>query len=239
MSESVPVLILAGGIGSRLRAVVSDVPKPLASVAGKPFLQWHLEFLRKQGIREIVISTGYKAEAFAPFLSTMRDEALTIECVNESTPLGTGGAIVHALANSEILRAAKRFFVMNGDSFVAWNPIALLRALGKNDGALLGVEVEDASRYGTLTLSQDDRLIGFAEKTGLVERGCINAGVYLFGRELFNSIPQGRKSIETDFFPSWLAEQKSFFVIKSTAPFIDIGTPESYQIAQTFFTTQL
>lgn len=237
MSKLPPVLILAGGIGSRLQSVVEDVPKPLAPVAGKPFVQWHLDHLIDHGINEVVISAGYKAECFEGFLETQQTNSLKLELVSEIERLGTGGAILHALRESEILADSDTFFCLNGDSFTPWEPEVLFEKLNELEGALLGLKVRDPSRYGTLDFDDRGVLKSFKEKTENPSSHYINAGVYCFQKSLFEGLSVEKCSLEYDLFPHWLTNKKTFHILKSSAKFIDIGTPESYQNAQTFFST--
>jgi D-glycero-alpha-D-manno-heptose 1-phosphate guanylyltransferase len=235
MSDLPPILILAGGVGSRLRKVVSDVPKPLAVVGGKPFLAWVLEYLKNQGLKRIVLSAGFKAACFDRFFRSAEPLALEIEMLIEHERLGTGGAIYYALEKSEILRSSPGFFCINGDSFTPWKPASLLKIPTEFNGSLLGLRVEDPSRYGTLNFDHQHRLIAFEEKTQIPVSHFINAGVYYFTKDLFHENRLEKCSVEYELFPRWLQQGKKFYVSESYHKFIDIGTPESYRVAQTFF----
>ena len=233
-----PVLILAGGQGTRLQSVVREIPKPLAEVAGKPFLQWHLEHLAQKGVSEIVISAGYLASCFEPFLASLKNLDLKVELVIEPEPLGTGGAVEYALTSCESFAVCDTFFCLNADSYTDWEPLALIEKMGTHSGALLALRVEDPSRYGTLTFKDNGELDAFEEKKTNPSSAYINAGVYLLRKSLFETMLNGKKSLEYDCFPRWLSEARTFGILKSSAPFIDIGTPESYRSAQTFFPFQ-
>jgi len=238
MSNTPPVLILAGGKGTRLQSVVADVPKPLATVAGKPFLRWHLEHVVQQGLKEVVVSAGYLASSFDAFLKEQKDLSLDIEIVIEHELLGTGGAVKYAVSQSKILGGNELFLCLNGDSFTPWSASDLLSAADSREGSLLALEVEDPLRYGTLSFrNQDSELNSFEEKTPSPASAFINGGIYVFRRTLFESIPKGKRSLEYDLFPLWLSDGCTFGIVKASTAFIDIGTPDSYQLAQTFFET--
>lgn len=225
-----PVVILAGGLGTRLRSVVSDVPKSLAPVAGKPFLWWLLRMLQRQGVQEAHLCTGYKAgmihDTFGSHFGEMR-----LYYSIEDEPLGTGGAVMNALRGID----AEEFFVLNGDTLACVQLQDLLTTSGQKpqaDALLCGVEVADAQRYGTLQFDPELRVHAFLEK-GRQGSGVINGGVYLLKRSVLAGFTLPKIfSIERDFFQSHMADLQ-LYVGAIASEFIDIGVPEDYVLAQT------
>jgi D-glycero-alpha-D-manno-heptose 1-phosphate guanylyltransferase len=223
--QKVQAVVLVGGLGSRLRPTVADRPKALAIVGGRPFLDWLLLALRGQGVRRIVLATGHLAEAFDPHLAGWRSLGLEVELSREASPLGTGGAARLALDRVE----AERVLVLNGDSFCPFD-LARLAA----PPALWLVEVEDASRFGSVELEADGRVRSFREKVDAVGPGLINAGVYLFDRADVAAIPPGRAvSLEREVLPGLV--ERGLRGVVGSGPFVDIGTPESYATADRLF----
>jgi D-glycero-alpha-D-manno-heptose 1-phosphate guanylyltransferase len=221
-------IVLAGGLGTRIRQLHPDVPKPLIPVAGRPFLDWILRYWRTQGIGRFIVSAGYRAEQIERHLA--KDATLDAVCVAEDRPLGTGGAIRLAASRPE---CSDPFVVLNGDSLVLGALAPALAALRENDAALLGVEVEDTSRYGRLEISGDHRLVAFREKQP--GRGLINAGVYVLPKSAVALFGEATPlSMEADMFPVLLRTGMRIAVIPSRAAFLDIGTPESLAEAADF-----
>ncbi len=221
-------VILAGGFGTRLRAVVPEWPKPLAPVAGRPFLTLVLAALARQGVQRVVLSLGYRAEAFMQTLG-QRHAGMDIVHEIEAEPLGTGGAIRAALARCE----GEAALVLNGDTYLdfALAP-AVARWRDSGHPVLLGCRVDDTARYGRLRL-EGDRLAGFEEK-GRGGPGLINSGHYLLPRDLFaGSALPAAFSFETDFLLPQL-QRRPIEVLEVTGRFIDIGVPEDYALAQTY-----
>lgn len=227
----VTAIILAGGMGTRLRAVVADRPKVLATVAGRPFLTYLLDQVERAGVRRVVLSTGHMAEQFADVIGC-KHNGLTIEYAQEESPLGTGGAIKFAgrLVNSD------HALVMNGDSYFDADLKSYIdwHIAGDHDVSLLLVKVPDASRYGTVQLMPGSlEVAAFLEKQALSEPGKINAGIYVIKREMLAFIPDGKCSIERDVFPQWLATHNVRGWV-TDGEFIDIGIPTDYERSHDF-----
>lgn len=221
-------VILAGGAGTRIRHLLPDLPKPLAPVAGRPFLEWTIRYLRKQGLNSIVISSGYLAAKIEAFAAEQG-----VACVSEPVALGTGGGFLHALAASVDQQCD--VLGCNGDSLVLADLQPLLRTLQDKtvDAALLAVRVAEASRFGTLQLGPDGTLRGFAEKRA--GAGLVNGGVYLFRRAVIGRFPEKRPlSFEYDVFPSLLAMGARIATVLCDAPFLDIGTEATLAQADAF-----
>lgn len=228
----VTAVVLAGGFGTRIRHLLAEIPKPMAPVAGRPFLEHVAHFLARLGIRRIVLSTGYRAEVIAAHFECVECEA-EITCVVEPESLGTGGGFLHA---ARVQAAApEAWLVLNGDSLVFADIERFIGAFaaGGWDAAVLGLRVADAARFGTLEVAADGALRRFAEKNP--GAGLINAGVYLFRHASLAAFPPGRRlSFETEVFPALIARGSRILVYPVEAPFLDIGTPESLAEAEAF-----
>jgi NDP-sugar pyrophosphorylase family protein len=230
--SQLPVLVLAGGYGSRLRGLVNDRPKPMAPVAGRPFAEWLLIGLRDQGARHFVFCTGYLAEAIEKHFGDGGKWGVAVTYSQEPTPLGTAGAL--ALAASRI--SSDRFFAVNGDSYC---PIALPRLLALHTerrarATLWLIPIDDSSRHGSVEVGPDGQVLSFREKPSEGRSGLINAGVYAFERSVLDAIPQGRPvSLETEILPGLAG--RGLHAAVGEGPFLDIGTPEAYETAEDFF----
>src|SRR5438128_256368 len=181
-----PALILAGGLGTRLRGVLDDRPKVLASIAGRPFLSFLLDQLEDAGIREAILCTGHRASQIRSEYGD-RYATLALTYSEERTPLGTGGAIRQALAVTD----AEEMLVLNGDSYVAADLRQFLDWHDDNKfaGSLLLTWVDDAARFGTVEVSEKGAIRSFNEKRGLAAPGWINAGVYFLARDFIEDLP--------------------------------------------------
>ncbi|TAK43820.1 MAG: D-glycero-D-manno-heptose 1-phosphate guanosyltransferase [Betaproteobacteria bacterium] len=220
-------IVLAGGLGTRLRQRVPEVPKAMAPVAGRPFLSYLLDRLIAGGVLEIVLALGYRADPImAHFGSTYRNAALTY--LVEREPLGTGGAVAHAVSSL----GEEPVLVQNGDTFVdiAYDGLLKWYQQAPVDMAMVLAKVPDTSRYGAV-LVERDRVRGFAEK-GRAGDGYINAGVYVIRPAVIARFGlAGRFSLETDLLQRHCAalSPAAYF---TAAFFIDIGVPEDYERAQ-------
>ena len=226
-------LILVGGTGSRLRPVVSDVPKPLAPVAGKPFLDYLIGFLVRSGIRKFVLCAGYKADYIDEYVAKLNQNGVSFAIRKESEPLGTAGALAFGASGV----ASYPLLALNGDSFFHFDLERLLldHAQSGASATIAAARVPDAARFGTLDLDAAGTVRAFLEKTGSSEPGVINAGVYLLEESVLTSVPGGRAcSIENEIFPK-LVESGSLRASVSDGFFIDIGVPDDFARAQTLF----
>jgi D-glycero-alpha-D-manno-heptose 1-phosphate guanylyltransferase len=215
-------IILAGGFGTRLSTVVSDVPKPMAPINGKPFLELLLEDLEKKGITKVILATGYKKEIIKNYF---KDRYKSIEIVysEEISPLGTGGAIKKAIA----LAKGNDIFIVNGDTFFDVDLEEMYKFHRKNNSKLtLAVkEMEKFDRYGSLIL-EENKIIKFEEKK-YIEKGYINGGIYLLNREILRNIFEENFSFEKEILENEEREIEKYGYI-SNSYFIDIGIPEDY-----------
>ena len=225
----VPAVLLVGGKGARLRSVVPSTPKPLAAVGGKSFLELLVRQLHNQGIRRLVMCSGYLADQIDNKFGDGSAWDVQIRYSRETHPLGTAGAI--KLAERE-LKEDPEFLVMNGDSFleIDFRRLVCVHREGKALVTMAVLPVENAARYGTVQVDCRKRVSGFTEKSGIDAPGLINAGVYVFGRSVFEHIPEGATSLERDVFPRIL--DLGMQAVEQSGMFIDIGTPEDYARAQ-------
>jgi NDP-sugar pyrophosphorylase family protein len=227
--NDITAAILAGGLGTRLRPAVADLPKSLAAVSGRPFLAYLLDQLDAAGIRNVVLCTGYKASSVADEFGTAY-RGLKLVYSKETTPLGTGGALRHALERL----VSDPVLVLNGDSYCSVDLPAFVaehrRAAASASVAL--AEVADTSRYGRVTSDPRGAITGFVEKAACGGPGWINAGLYLLSQRFLQSLPLAGSdtaaplSLEREVFPRWVGRGLVGHFSRTT--FIDIGTPESY-----------
>jgi D-glycero-alpha-D-manno-heptose 1-phosphate guanylyltransferase len=223
-------IVLVGGLGTRLRGMVDDLPKPLAPVAGRPFLAYVLDLLAESGLRRVLLATGYLSERVESTVGrTWR--GLQIDYSVEDSPLGTGGAIARAAARLH----GDSAHVFNGDTFIRFDP-ASLEGLVHQTGAVLGMvlaQVPDVGRYGSVDVDGEFAR-GFREK-GASGGGLINAGSYFLTPAAISGLPASTKySFEEDVLKP-LASGRKVAVLTRSAGFIDIGVPEDYLRAQSIF----
>jgi histidinol-phosphate phosphatase family protein len=230
-SAAFVAMVLVGGQGTRLREVVADRPKPLAEVDGEPFLLRVLDQLAAAGCTDVVLCAGYRGEAIAAAVGH-EHAGMRLWLSVEPTPLGTAGALRHALP----LVRAGALLVCNGDSYVDADLAAFVRhARAGGLPTLLATTVDDATRFGRLQVDDHGLLRAFAP-TGAPGPGLINAGVYWLPRTLLAQLrPLEAASLERDGLPRWLAEGVAVWV--TAAPFLDIGVPADYARAAAFFTS--
>lgn len=227
-------VILAGGLGTRVRHLLKGIPKPMAPVADRPFIDWIVDWIqRSSGVNNFLLSTGYLGETIERHYRAPRTKGLEIRCFRESAPLGTAGGFLNCVSSDRQPRPST-WLVANGDSMVVADLKELLAALDDRAaaGAILGVQVENASRYGKIQSTISGRLTGFREKSS--GPGLINAGIYAFRHNTIESFPSKVPlSFESDVFPH-LLDRHQIAVIESEGPFLDIGTEASLREADSF-----
>lgn len=219
-------ILLAGGLGTRLRSVVADRPKPLADVCGKPFLEYLILELKRHGISDIVMAVGYKGEMIEEYFNNGAKWGISIQYAYEHELLGTAGAI----KNAEQKLYSSEFFVINADTFYQAAYEDAMRLYEKNDPDMVLVlrKVSDISRYGSVRI-QEHRVLGFNEKTEENAPGLINGGIYLMKRDILKRIPQNKKcSLENEIIPRLIENGDRVEGIVNEGYFIDIGVPEDY-----------
>ncbi|MEP7254137.1 MAG: nucleotidyltransferase family protein [Ferruginibacter sp.] len=221
-------IILAGGLGTRLRTVVSDLPKCMAPVAGKPFLYYVIKHLEKQGVDKFIFSLGYKHEMIEAWLNEQYP-LMFMQTSIEEEPLGTGGAIKLACG----LATEKNILILNGDTLFNVDTKKLFAFHKTNDAdcTLSLKPMQDFNRYGVVELNEDNSIASFKEKKQY-KNGLINGGVYVLNRNKFlqEDLPQ-KFSFEKDYLEQYFDKRKMYGVVQD-AYFIDIGIPEDYARAQ-------
>ncbi|MEU5842841.1 NDP-sugar synthase [Rhodococcus sp. NPDC047139] len=229
-SDSAPhtdAVILVGGQGTRLRPLTLSAPKPMLPTAGVPFLTHLLARIREAGIKHVVLGTSFKAEVFEEYFADGSDFGLEIEYVTETEPLGTGGGIRNVLPK---LRA-ENVMVFNGDVLGGTDLGAVLdtHVRTEADVTLHLVRVSDPRAFGCVPTDADGRVTAFLEKTQDPPTDQINAGCYVFRREIIEQIPSGRPvSVEREVFPTLLTEGKKVYGHVDAAYWRDMGTPEDF-----------
>lgn len=223
-------LILCGGLGTRLRPAVADRPKALAEIAGRPFLDVLIDELVRCSLHRFVLCTGYGSEQIAAHYKGRADAEFRFSA--EDRPLGTGGAVMHALP----MTRGDPIVILNGDSFCRVNYAKLLESHQRNCALLTIVATQPAGRddAGAIFTDEGGRIVEFAEKltndTGRVRY--VNAGIYVMQRKALERAPHRREfSLEREFFPA-AVKSGQCFVFSVSGPLVDIGTPERLQAAQ-------
>ncbi len=228
--EAKTAIILAGGFGTRLQELISDLPKPMAPVNNRPFLTYLLDFLESYGITDVVICTGYLAQKISAYYGNSYKN-ISLRYSHEDSPLGTGGAIKQALG----LCSDETVFVLNGDSFFDID-LQKFYKLHLPTDAVVSIalrRVDDSSRYGSIETDKENRITRFTEKTAGAHPGSISAGIYLINTRPFlqHAPAQPAFSIEKDFFEKQL-KKLTFKGYLFEGYFIDIGIPSDYKRAQ-------
>lgn len=223
-------IVLAGGFGTRLQTVVSEVPKPMAPVAGKPFLQYILDYLIEQEIQHAILAVGYLREVIINHFGNQY-RSLRITYSVEEEALGTGGGILQACKYAD----GDEVFVINGDTFFQVD-LSALAATHTEKNALLTValkRMEKFDRYGTVDVNADGKIIGFLEKQYLDE-GLINGGIYCLHTSVFPKNIAAKFSFEKEILEKEIVNGR-IYGLRSEGYFIDIGIPEDYARAQIDF----
>ncbi|HAA2186651.1 D-glycero-D-manno-heptose 1-phosphate guanosyltransferase [Campylobacter jejuni] len=211
-------IILCGGLGTRLKSIIKDIPKPMAPINDKPFLEFIFEYLKKQGIKEVILAVSYKYEVIQEYF---KDEFLGIKIKYsiEKEPLGTGGAIKEALKFIK-----NEAYVLNGDTIF---DIDLKKLILNNSKICLALkQMNDFDRYGTVELDSKNYIKLFKEKE-FKKQGLINGGIYFLNKDIFNDFTLQEKFSFEEFL------QENYEKLKAKAHifdnyFIDIGVPEDY-----------
>ena len=225
-------VVLAGGLGTRLSKVLPGFQKVVAPILGEPFLARVLRKLHAEGINRVVLALGHLAQDAMSAIELYVPVGMTLVPSIESSPLGTGGAIRHALPliqSSEVL-------IVNGDSIIDYSLADLVRfhhATQANVSMVL-CKVADISRYGSVTVDNISQVVAFQEKTALTSGpGIINAGIYLMSRKTIMNMPYTHHSLEHTLIPKLCSN--GLYGLITEMPFIDIGTPADYAKADHFF----
>jgi len=221
-------IILVGGRGTRLGSLTEQTPKPLLSVAGRPFLFHVLDYLIQQQIQKVILATGYLAGEFEQALGS-KYLGVSLSYSHEVDPLGTGGAIALALASSA---GASEVFVLNGDTYFPVDLTELSKVHASRRASLSMVlrHIPDVSRYGHITAAQD--IVTAMYEKGTSGPGLINGGIYLINRAAFLAdAPSTNFSLERELLPRWIPRQTVACTVAESY-FIDIGVPADLARAQ-------
>lgn len=232
--DSITAIILCGGLGTRLRSISGQLPKPMVSVAERPFLEYILDYLIEQGVTKVILAVSYQKEVIIEHFGC-KYKSLDITYSVESTPLGTGGAIKQAMGHLS-QPTEQLALIINGDTLVEYDLTDMYaKSTVKNADLVMSlISIEDTSRYGRVKVC-DEKITDFEEKKS-GHFGLINAGVYLFHSRLCNELPpQSSFSFERDFLDNVIHTHNVLPSI-SDGYFIDIGVPEDYRKAQLDFT---
>lgn len=220
-------IILAGGLGTRLRSIVSDMPKCMAIVNGKPFIYYVIKNLQEQGVNKFIFSLGYKHEVLTEFLNNLI-ENINIDIIIENEPLGTGGAI----KNAYNLTSQKNVIISNGDTLFKTDINKLFKFHEYRDAecTLSLKHMHKFDRYGVVELSSKNNIVLFKEKK-YYEEGLINGGLYILNMKKFMTKTLEEKfSFEKDYLEKFYVNGNMFGII-SKDYFIDIGIPSDYERA--------
>jgi D-glycero-alpha-D-manno-heptose 1-phosphate guanylyltransferase len=232
---NITAVILAGGLGTRLRSIVPDKPKVLAELGGRPFIEYLLDQLALEGVKSVVLCTGYLGDQVQTQLGTTHKN-MTLRYSCELQPLGTGGALRLALPIIE----SDTILVLNGDSYcdVRLNEFAEWHAYRDSSATILLSRTNDTRRYGRVDVDDEGHILRFSEKTESQDPGWINAGIYLLQRDVIDSIPCGLNvSIERKVFPHWV--NRGLYGFRTESRLWDIGVPDAYAEATADFIDSL
>ena len=229
-------IILVGGKGTRLKSILKDRPKPMAIVAGKPFVEWIVLLLQRQGIQRIVMCTGHLSEVVEAYFADKHNFGVEIAFSKDPFPLGTGGAIRHSLKKT----VSEHLLVLNGDSYRDFDCSKLFTMHREKNAkaSLCLTRVEDCRRFGSVRIDENNMIVEFVEKNQKSARGLVNSGIYLFERKIIERFPKDKKcSLENELFPKLIGKGLYGFVF--SGDFIDIGTPESFVNSEDFLKKEL
>ncbi|OHB69688.1 MAG: hypothetical protein A2W23_10165 [Planctomycetes bacterium RBG_16_43_13] len=226
-------IVLAGGLGTRLKAHIPNCPKPMVSVDGMPFLEYLIFQLHRTGVAEILLSIGYMGDQIVEYFGNGSSFGVSIDYIEEKTPKGTGGALRLA---EPLLTEDINFLLMNGDTFFDIDILKLeeFHSAKKALATLALLKKKAPQRYGSVVVNESNEIISFAEKVGTSADSLIYGGISIFNSEIFSYLPQKEEfSLERDFFPAIIGNR--FYGLPFDDYFIDIGTPEDYLSAQEEF----
>lgn len=227
-------IILCGGAGLRLRSVIGNAPKPMACIAGRPFLELLLSQLHVHKFRRVILAVGYQREVIQKHFAE-RWHDMRLKYSIEVSPLGTGGA----LSNTVDMVESDAAFIMNGDSYADADLGLFVDDFRSSnaDASLVVVPAGERRDCGSVLINPDGNVARFVEKRNLSGSRYANAGLYLVSRRLLGAIPSGIKvSLEEELLPHWLGEQNSIRAFVHHGECIDIGTPDRFRSAQSIFT---
>jgi len=232
-------IILAGGLGTRLRSVVNDKQKVMAEVSNRPFISYLIDNLSNANIKKVILALGHLSETVIENIQEFCPNSVELLISKEDQPLGTGGAIKKA---SEFV-TKENVLIMNGDSIIFHNLEKLIEFHSSKNAifSMLLSKSNNSSRFGLVTVNKNHEIIQFHEKTKDLKpratQGLINAGVYVANTKLLRDFKSERFDIEKDVFPSLIGN--SFYGLLSNRKLLDIGIPEDYSIAEEFIKNEI
>lgn len=228
-SDISEAIILAGGLGTRLKAMVADMPKPMIGVNGRPFLEYQIDYLKNQDIKKVILCVSYLKEQIIDYFGDGRKFGINIEYAVEKEPLGTGGAIKNAAIRMDL---ADHFLVLNGDTFVSWERKNLEKRFF-DSGAKMVIMVTSMleSNSSLITVDANNRVIDYIEKSGMKRDQPVfcGAGVYVMKKDLVREWPDNKLSLEYGCIPRVVKEGSAYAEIIDSKMY-DIGTPERIRI---------
>jgi mannose-1-phosphate guanylyltransferase len=221
-------ILLVGGRGTRLAPITSEIPKPMLPVAGKPVTEHQILAAQRAGITTLVLATSYLSEVFIPYFEDGRKWGIDLRYAVEKEPLGTGGAIANAAAHLDKGASDEAVVIFNGDVLSQHNLAAQIEFHKKVDAdvTLHLIQVEDARAFGCVPTTAEGQVEAFLEKMENPVTNWINAGCYVFNREVIDSIPRDTVvSVERETFPALISNKRRVFGYKEGAYWLDIGNP--------------
>lgn len=230
-TKNIDVVVLCGGLGTRLKGVVDDRPKPMVEIKGRPFLDILVDYISRYGFKRFILCTGYKSSFIEQYYQDKSNGLIFLFAV-EKELLGTAGAV----KNAESFIENDIFLVLNGDSFCQINieDFIIFHLDKKAAVSIAVVKIERASDYGVIRLNDHQRIVSFDEKSCINNTGYVNAGMYIFDKTILGEIPAGQRlSLEYDFFPGIL--DKGIYGYITDERLLDIGTPERLKQARQYF----
>lgn len=227
-ANNLKAILLVGGLGTRLRTVIGDFPKPMVEINRKPFLEYLIIFLKNQGVKEIIMCVGYKYEIVQDFFKDGSSFGIKINYAIEENLLGTAGAIKNA---KKFVENEDNFLVLNGDSFMDFDLTDFLNFHTKKSSnfSFLVTKSDEKGRFGNLILDQNHKLIKYQEKQEIQDDNCfVSAGIYIIKKPVLDLIPQNTiYSLEYNLVPDLLTRTNNVFGYSTHNELIDIGTPTS------------
>jgi mannose-1-phosphate guanylyltransferase len=221
-------ILLVGGRGTRLAPITSEIPKPMLPIACKPVTEHQILAAKSAGITTLVLATSYLSEVFTPYFGDGSKWGIELRYAVEKEPLGTGGAIANAAALLDKGADNEAVVIFNGDVLSQHNLAAQLdfHKQANADVTLHLIQVADARAFGCVPTTADGRVEAFLEKMENPVTDWINAGCYVFSREVIDSIPRDTVvSVERETFPQLIADRRRVFAYKEAAYWLDIGNP--------------
>ena len=228
VTSNIDVLILCGGFGTRLKGIIDDRPKPMADINSKPFLDILVEYVAGFGFKRFIFCIGYKGDFIRQYYRE-KNTNLQFMFQEEKEPLGTAGAV----KNAEPIIQSDRFLVMNGDSMceIDMKDLITFHIRKKGIASIVQTSIENPDDYGVIQLDRNQRVVSFSEKNCAGKKGFVNAGIYVFEKDILRGIPPEEKcSLEYQVFPGII--DRGVFGYRTDKRLIDIGTPQRLEMAR-------